>query len=114
MLIEKFGWEKMGRMIEENVSKMVRNENYLFRISGLQMIGRLKSIIPSTNIKNIWKDAFEALRNDPIANVRFNLVKCYLEIRNKLSESEKRNYNKSLDGMKKDKDVDVAYFALQI
>lgn len=114
MLVEKFGWERMGKMIEENAGKMVRNENYLFRISGIQMIAKLKSVIPSASLKSIWKDAFEILRNDPIANVRFNLIKCYIEIRNKLNEAEKRNYNKSFEGMKKDKDHDVAYFALQI
>lgn len=114
MLVEKFGWEKMGRMIEENAGKMARNENYLFRISGIQMVGKLKSVISSSSLKSIWKDVFETLRNDPIANVRFNLIKCYIEIRNKLSEAEKRNYNKSLEGMKKDKDNDVAFFALQI
>ena len=110
-LNEMYGYEKIKDMIFAGLTALATNPNYLFRITALHALIKLKDIIPIQHLNNLYNDFQNKLVNDKVPNVRFNLIKTYIALKDKSKDADK-NF-KVLEVLKKDVDGDVKFMISQ-
>ena len=112
-LNETFGYDKIKDMVISGLSSLSKNANYLFRITALHALIKLKDIMSLQDLNNLYNEFTAKMINDKVPNVRFNLIKTYVSLKDKWKESEKKQNLKFLEVLKKDADKDVKYMMTQ-
>jgi len=112
-LNEIFGYEKTKEMIFSGLRSLSESNNYLFRITALHALAKLKNIISINDMNSLYNEFAGKMINDKVPNVRYNLVKTFLEIKEKWKDFEKRQNLKFLEVLKKDEDKDVRFLMAQ-
>lgn len=112
-LVEAFGYERIRDMIISGLSSLSKNTNYLFRITGLRALAKLKDTLKLPDLNILYKEFAEKMNNDKVPNVRFNLIKTFLALKDKWGANEKKINLKYLDNLKKDNDKDVRFMMSQ-
>lgn len=64
----------MLEYIKGYVNKLINYNNYLFRISGIYFLLKLKGYLNEYSFEELLFTAVEKLKNDKVANVRLNLA----------------------------------------
>lgn len=111
-LTEIFGYEKTKEMILNGVSSLSSSKNYLFRITTLHILVKMKDIIPAQTVSSLYSELQGKMVNDIVPNVRFNLIKTFMAVKDKLKDSPSQ-YMKALEPLKKDADKDVKFMMSQ-
>lgn len=111
-LTETFGYEKTKDMILSGINSLAVSPNYLFRITSLHTLVKLKDLIPAQTISSVYADLQAKMLGDKVPNVRFNLIKAYIALKDKLKDAPEK-YLKALDALKKDNDKDVKFLMSQ-
>lgn len=75
--IKTYGFSVIQPLLQDCIRSLQTNQNYLFRISALQALVYLKDSLNVDNLNTLSADIFGALYNDPISNVRLNVIKAF-------------------------------------
>eukprot|EP00118_Oscarella_pearsei_P015653 m.142675 g.142675 ORF g.142675 m.142675 type:complete len:444 (+) comp38363_c0_seq3:513-1844(+) len=116
-LVEKFGSEWGMKTVIPPVLALADDQNYLHRMTTLFCIKHLVEVSSKEVLTNNLLPVVLKLVDDPIANVRFNVCKTFVNLCNKNShhiiESSvvAADVKRSLEKLRGDDDADVLYFA---
>lgn len=113
-LCEIFGYPRIKSMVTSGLEGLAKSSNYLFRITALHGIVKLKDVIPIQDLNIMYSNFTGKMIGDKVANVRLNVIKTFIGLKDKWKDSEKKNHIKALEPLKKDYDKDVKFLMSQI
>jgi serine/threonine-protein phosphatase 2A regulatory subunit A len=112
-ITEFFGYEKIKDNLMTSLSDLSRNGNYLFRITAIQSLQKLKDLLDKKTLSTLFEEFAEKMLDDKVPNVRFNLLRIFKAIKDKLPPATISKYNKLFEKLVRDSDSDVSFFADQ-
>ncbi|CAD8070753.1 unnamed protein product [Paramecium primaurelia] len=113
-ICENFGYEKIRDFVLKCISKQFEQPNYIFRVSAMHSIIKLRDILSIDDLLNLFQDITSKSINDKVPNVRLNIFKLFTAIQDKLDDSTQNEFKNKTRFLQQDDDKDVQFYASTI
>ncbi|EAR90169.2 serine/threonine-protein phosphatase 2A 65 kDa regulatory subunit A beta (macronuclear) [Tetrahymena thermophila SB210] len=110
-IIQSLGWQWSEKNIMPKILALKDQTNYLHRETLLFILIQSNKQINSDYLNKNIVPTLISLSKDPVANIRFNVAKCFKALSTQIKEKEQTK--KVLTSLCEDSDIDVKYFAKQ-
>ncbi|KAJ1914878.1 protein phosphatase 2A structural subunit [Mycoemilia scoparia] len=115
-LIDVFGIGWAKETIIPKILATSNHPNYLYRMTTVFAFKAIAPSITAQVVQDLILPCLEALTNDPIPNIRFNVAKCMWELVEKPKQSDEssqiqESFKTLLHKLEEDLDQDVRFFA---
>lgn len=77
-LCNNLGYGKLKLIVESGLSELSKNTNYIFRITAIQGLVRLKEVIPKNELNDLFNKITDGIIDEKVPNVKINMCKCFL------------------------------------
>ncbi|CAK81537.1 unnamed protein product (macronuclear) [Paramecium tetraurelia] len=113
-ICENFGYDKIRDFILRCISKQFEQPNYIFRVSAMHSITKLRDVLSIDDLLNLFKDITSKSINDRVPNVRLNAFKLFSAIQDKLDYRTQNEFKDKSRFLQQDDDKDVQFYASTI
>ncbi|CAD8174704.1 unnamed protein product [Paramecium octaurelia] len=113
-ICENFGYDKIRDFILRCISKQFEQPNYIFRVSAMHSITKLRDVLSIDDLLNLFKDITSKSINDRVPNVRLNAFKLFTAIQDKLDYRTQNEFKNKTRFLQQDDDKDVQFYASTI
>ncbi|CAD8092055.1 unnamed protein product [Paramecium sonneborni] len=111
---EHFGYEKIRDFILKCITKQFEQPNYIFRVSAMHSITKLRDVLSINDLLNLFKDIASKSIYDRVPNVKLNIFKLFTAIQDKLDIQIQNEFKHKTRFLQDDDDKDVQFFASTI